>query len=137
MRRSIAAATAVFVAVFVFVSSFAAQEPTMLVPNLRARTFTSGLTLPTAMAFIDRNRFFVLEKNSGQVKVLTNGAVTSTALDLAVNFNSERGLLGIALDPEFSTNNRVYLFWSCIAPPPPAESPFFPTQTNCNPTPDL
>ena len=39
-------------------------------------------------------------------------AVTSVALNLPVNFGSERGLLGIALHPEFRRNHWVYLFWT-------------------------
>ena len=46
------------------------------------------------MAFIGNNDFFVLEKNTGQVKRIVNGAVHSTVLDLGVNFASERGLGG-------------------------------------------
>ena len=36
----------------------------------------------------------------------------SVALDLTVNSNSERGLLGIALDKYFRHNGFVYLYWS-------------------------
>ena len=54
----------------------------------------------------------VTEKASGHVKRVVNGAVQSTVLDLAVNSGSERGLLGIALHPDFPLNPRVYLFWS-------------------------
>ena len=54
----------------------------------------------------------VTEKASGHVKRVVNGAVQSTVLDLAVNSASERGLLGIALHPDFPLNPRVYLFWS-------------------------
>ena len=39
-------------------------------------------------------------------------ARSRTVLDLAVNSNSERGLLGIALHPKFKRNGWVYLFWS-------------------------
>jgi glucose/arabinose dehydrogenase len=52
-------------------------------------------------------------------------------LDLAVNFASERGLLGITLHPNFPTNPGVYLYWSCISPAPPAENPYVPTETVC------
>src|SRR5688500_3422246 len=108
----------------------AAQEPTpepeMLHPRLDVRTVVSGLTTPTTMAFTGINEFFVLEKNTGMVKHVVDGEA-ETVLDLAVNFFSERGLLGLALDPEFQTNNFVYLYWSCIAPPPPAQEPFFST----------
>ncbi|MCA1555960.1 MAG: PQQ-dependent sugar dehydrogenase, partial [Acidobacteria bacterium] len=55
---------------------------------------------------------FVLEKASGKVLRVTNGIVQSTALDLAVNSASERGLLGIALHPNFPANPRVYLYWT-------------------------
>ena len=38
--------------------------------------------------------------------------MTGTALDLAVNSASERGLLGIALHPNFAANGFVYLYWT-------------------------
>ena len=36
----------------------------------------------------------------------------STVLDLPVNSGSERGLLGIALHPDFPSNPGVYLYWT-------------------------
>ena len=111
--------------------------PVMLHPRLGVRPVVTGLNLPTTMAFLNSNEFFVLEKNTGNVQVVRNGAVHHTALDLAVNNFSERGLLGIALDPDFESNHFVYLFWSCIAQPPPTENPFFPTQMECAETPGL
>ena len=54
----------------------------------------------------------VLEKASGRVKRVVDGTVQGAVLDLAVNSNSERGLLGIALHPNFASNGFVYLFWS-------------------------
>ena len=64
------------------------------------------------MAFLGPNDFFVLEKATGQVKRVVDGAVQSTVLDLAVNSGSERGLLGIALHPDFPATPRVYLYWT-------------------------
>jgi glucose/arabinose dehydrogenase len=81
-------------------------------PSLAVRTVVSGLEQPTSMAFLAANDFLVLEKASGQVKHVVNGAVVGTALDLAVNNGSERGLLGIALHPNFPTNPRVFLYWT-------------------------
>jgi glucose/arabinose dehydrogenase len=86
--------------------------PEVLDPDLEVRTAVSGLVQPTSMAFLGHDDFLVLEKASGQVKRVRNGAVQGTVLDLAVNSNSERGLLGIALHPKFSRNGWVYLFWS-------------------------
>ncbi len=112
-------------------------SPSMLVPNLAVRTVVSGLDQPTSMAFWGDNRFFVLEKATGKVKLVVNGAVQSEVLDLAVNNASERGLLGIALHPDFPMTPQVYLYWTCPAPPPPDSNPFFPTQQECPDTPAL
>jgi uncharacterized repeat protein (TIGR01451 family) len=86
--------------------------PRLLVPGLALRTVVSGLDSPTSMAFIGTNDFFVLEKNGGRVLRVLNGRVQSIALDLAVNNASERGLLGIALHPNFAVNHFVYLYWT-------------------------
>ena len=94
----------------VFVS--AQTGPTMLHPNLGVRTVVAGLTTPSTMAFIGENDILVLEKNTGRVRRVVNGVVTSTPLDLNVNFGSERGLLGIALHPDFPTDPGVYLYWT-------------------------
>jgi uncharacterized repeat protein (TIGR01451 family) len=89
-----------------------ANGPSMLDPNLSVKTVVTGLSQPTSMAFIGNNDFFVLEKNTGKVQRVTNGAVQSTVLDLAVNSASERGLLGIALHPNFLVNGYVFLYWT-------------------------
>lgn len=88
------------------------DHPDVLVPNLDVRTVISGLVTPVSMAFIADGDMLVLEKNTGKVQRVTNGVVQGTALDLAVNFASERGLLGIALHPNFPDNPGVYLYWT-------------------------
>jgi glucose/arabinose dehydrogenase len=109
----------------------------MLMPNLGVRPAATGLNTPIGLAFLPDDRGLVLEKNTGRVLVVSEGAVQGTAIDLAVNNTSERGLLGIALHPNFASNNYVYLFWSCKAPPPPPENPFSPTLTECADIPEL
>src|SRR5882762_337719 len=89
------------------------SEPIMTDRNLVVSTVVSGLTTPTGIAFLDRNDFFVLEQLTGKVKRIVNGAVQSTVLDLGVSNFSERGLLGIALHPDFENNHFVYLYWTC------------------------
>jgi aldose sugar dehydrogenase len=89
-----------------------APEPTMTHPDLAVRTVVTGLESPTTMAFIGRSDMLVLEKNTGRVQRVVNGKIHSTVLDLAVNFASERGLLGIALHPRFPRNPGVYLYWT-------------------------
>src|SRR6185436_9255466 len=86
--------------------------PAMIDPNLVVSTVVSGLNQPTTMAFLGPNDLFVLEKASGKVLRVVNGAIQSTVLDLVVNSGSERGLLGIALHPNFPANPGVYLYWT-------------------------
>ncbi|MFL6336846.1 MAG: CHRD domain-containing protein [Pyrinomonadaceae bacterium] len=86
--------------------------PRMTVPNLGVRTVVSGLNQPTAMAFLGPADFLVLEKETGRVVHVKNGVAQGVALDLNVNSASERGLLGIALHPNFNTNHFVYLYWT-------------------------
>jgi uncharacterized protein (TIGR03118 family) len=87
------------------------EGPTMLDPNLKVSTVVSGLDQPTSMAFLGPNDFFVLEKATGKVQHVVNGSV-HTVLTLPVNSFSERGLLGIALQPDFSHTHGVYLYWT-------------------------
>ncbi len=89
-----------------------AQEPSLVDPNLRVRTVVEKLEQPTTMAFLGPNDFFVVEKATGKVKRVVDGVVESTVIDLAVNSGSERGLLGIALHPDFPATPHVYLYWT-------------------------
>jgi aldose sugar dehydrogenase len=105
--------------------------PHVVDPNLGVRTVVSGLVTPSTIAFIGPNDFLVLEKNTGRVKRVTSGVAT-TVLDLSVNSASERGLLGIALHPNFPTNPGVYLFWSCRSAAPQDADPFTPEEQRCS-----
>jgi glucose/arabinose dehydrogenase len=106
--------------------------PSVVDPNLGVRTVVSDLVTPSTMAFIGPNDFLVLEKNTGKVKRVVDGAVTGTALDLSVNFASERGLLGIALHPRFPSNPGVYLFWTCRSTAELDADPFRPEEEQCS-----
>jgi glucose/arabinose dehydrogenase len=86
--------------------------PSVVDPDLAVRTVVSGLVTPTTMAFLGSDDFLVLEKTTGKVQRVVGGAIHSTVLDLAVNFGSERGLLGVALHPNFPDNPGVYLYWT-------------------------
>jgi aldose sugar dehydrogenase len=105
-----ALATALAIALVVVPAAARAQTPTLLDPSLGLATVVSGLSQPISMAFLGPNDFLVTEKASGQVKRVTNGVVAGVVLDLAVNSNSERGLLGMALHPDFPATPYVYLF---------------------------
>jgi aldose sugar dehydrogenase len=116
-----------------------AQEsgPTMLDPNLGVRIEVGDLITPVSAAFFGPTGMLVLERNTGKVQRIVNGRVHSTALDLAVNFASERGLLGIALHPNFPANPGVYLYWTCRASVAQDSNPFRPEQRECADVPAL
>ena len=89
-----------------------APLPTLVDTNLAVREASPELSLPIGIAFIGASDMLVLEKDTGKVQRVTGGALGGTVLDLAVNSASERGLLGIALHPQFAVNGFVYLYWS-------------------------
>jgi aldose sugar dehydrogenase len=95
----------------VIVSAAAAQ--TVKDPALLAREVTTGLSQPTAMAFIGAGDILVLQKNDGRVRRVIEGVLQAgQVLDLAVDNDSERGLLGIALHPNFPATAFVYLYYT-------------------------
>jgi glucose/arabinose dehydrogenase len=72
---------------------------------------------PTAMAFAPDGRLFVCLQ-AGQLRVIKNGSLLSTPfVSLAVDSSGERGLLGIAFDPNFATNHYVYLYYTVPTSP--------------------
>jgi glucose/arabinose dehydrogenase len=75
------------------------------------RYLSSGLSQPTGMRFFAPGQGFAIEKDSGRVKLFDHG-VWSTVLDLDVQGDSERGLLGIALEPDFGVGSHLYLYYS-------------------------
>jgi aldose sugar dehydrogenase len=66
--------------------------------DLKADIFFRGLNFPTSMAFLGPDDVLVLEKNTGQVRRIINGSLLpDPLLDLNVSNQSERGMLGIAV----------------------------------------
>jgi aldose sugar dehydrogenase len=111
--RAAAGVTAAFAGALVFASTAAAQTtPTVVDPKLEVRTVTTGLSTPVQMQFIKDHEFWVLEKGTGQIKRVSNGGAPEVILDLPVNSNSERGLLGITLDKDFKRTGTLFLYWS-------------------------
>jgi glucose/arabinose dehydrogenase len=65
------------------------------------------------MAFIGSNDLLVLQKSDGRVRRVINGLLQPGAvLDIHVDNQSERGLLGIALHPNFPATNFIYLYYT-------------------------
>ena len=70
--------------------------------SLNVESFVEGLNSPTSMAFLDSNNIMVLEKD-GLVRLISNGQLQSQpVLEIPVDSQSERGLLGIAVEESIS-----------------------------------
>ena len=77
----------------------------------------TGLANPTAMAFAPDGRLFICLQN-GQVRIVKNGALLPTPfLSVSVDPSGERGLLGIAFDPNFMTNQHIYVYYTVPTAP--------------------
>ncbi|HKU76409.1 MAG TPA: PQQ-dependent sugar dehydrogenase [Pyrinomonadaceae bacterium] len=76
----------------------------------------SGLSNPSAMALAPDGRIFVCQQN-GVLRVIKNGALLPTPfLTVTVDSSGERGLLGVAFDPNFVSNQLVYIYYTATTP---------------------
>ena len=75
-------------------------------------TAITGLSSPTAMEIAPDGRIFVCLQG-GSLRVIKNGTLLPAPfITLTVDPAGERGLLGIAFDPNFATNNFLYLYYT-------------------------
>ncbi len=83
-------------------------------PGFVDEVIKDGFNLPVAIAFDGTGRLFVAEKR-GIVRVIQNGLLLPTPfIDLVAEVHDagDKGMLGLALDPDFATNRRVYLLYN-------------------------
>lgn len=75
--------------------------------------FASGLSLPTAIAFLPDGRMLVTQQK-GELSLVDGASVTLlTTVDVCVlpdYFEGETGLLGIAVHPDFPADRSIYLY---------------------------
>ncbi len=103
-------------AIFVFLASLCSLKAATL-PEGFTETQISGLSSPTAMAIAPDGRIFVCQQG-GALRVIKNGALLATPfMTLTVDPAGERGLLGIAFDPNFASNNFLYVYYTVPTQP--------------------
>ena len=91
------------------------ENITLFNPTLKIELVSSGLDFPTTMAFLGPDDFLILEKNTGNVKRVTNGVLhEKPLLHVNTNIKDERGLLGVAVSkknfydyPYFLENKKL------------------------------
>lgn len=76
-------------------------------------TIVENAAFPVDLAFAPDGRVFYTEKATGRIRVIKHGAVLDAPFaTLPVNSFNERGLLSIALHPNFATNGLLYVFYT-------------------------
>lgn len=78
--------------------------------GFQTETVIAGFDLPTSAQYAPDGRIFVAEKG-GAVKIVRDGVILPTPFYQLTNVNTygDNGLIGMALDPNFSVNGYVYL----------------------------
>jgi glucose/arabinose dehydrogenase len=78
---------------------------------------SAAITGGTAMAFAPDGRLFVCEQ-TGALRVFKNGLLLPTPfVTIPVDSTGERGLLGVAFDPDFASNGHVYVYYTTASAP--------------------
>src|SRR2546426_4118454 len=78
-------------------------------------TFLSGVNFPVSLSFAPDGRIFFTEKDTGSIRIIqSNSTLLATPFATVPKLFhvEEAGLLGIALDPAFSTNQYVYVYYT-------------------------
>ena len=79
-------------------------------PALRVRTVIGGLDHPWDVKPIGRGRLLVTERDRARLSLVNNGKRHTIDFPRRkVWVSGETGLLGMAVDPDFADNHRVYL----------------------------
>jgi glucose/arabinose dehydrogenase len=87
--------------------------------TLTRQTVASGLEAPTALEWTPDGRYMLVAQKNGIVRVVDNGTLRSTPLinlSSQVNESGDRGLLGIAIHPNFASTPYVYLLYTYDPP---------------------
>lgn len=79
----------------------------------------TGLTLPVAFSFMPNGNVIITQKGSGAKIYTQNNTYVSEFWNFTDSLNSqaEQGVLGITLDPLFSSNHYIYIYYVHSNPP--------------------
>src|SRR6185369_4873530 len=101
---------------------FDPNGPQANVTSIAATRVASGLDTPLFVTAPpgDTGRLFIVEK-TGEIKILdlnTGQLLATPFLDVTVDSAGERGLLGLAFDPNYATNGFFYIYRTVPGSPP-------------------
>lgn len=103
-------------ALLVLAASAPARAAGPVPAGFELETLLSGAQFPTALAFAPDGRLFFTEKDTGNVRIFSGGALVAQPLihlaDAAGNPYANVGLIGLVLDPDFETNGFLYIAYT-------------------------
>jgi glucose/arabinose dehydrogenase len=113
LRRIRAAALPVCACLVAALLAPGAAAAELVGPELFAETVATGVGGANVMAFIGDDDLLLGFTNTGKVRRVVDGELQpGNVLDVAVHYDDGRGLKGIAVDPDFDHNGRVFLFYT-------------------------
>jgi glucose/arabinose dehydrogenase/regulation of enolase protein 1 (concanavalin A-like superfamily) len=85
-----------------------------VIPGFTKTQLAHGLKDPTVFAFAPNGDIYLGEQ-SGVILIYRNGAVLPTpVVSLNTDSTGEKGLLGLAFDPNFATNGYMYISYTTL-----------------------
>lgn len=81
--------------------------------DFNIEVFVKNLEVPWSIVFTSENRVLVNER-PGRLRIIENGKLITEPLKIfdEVSNNSEEGLMGLALDPDYTANKLIYVSYS-------------------------
>src|SRR5688572_14340744 len=98
------------------VTTNAHAQSTFLPSGFKEPVASPSLAVPPSRITPPDGRIFIAQQG-GAIRIAKNGAVLATPFaTLTVDFVQSRGLLGIALDPDFAVNHFIYIYYTAKTP---------------------
>ena len=100
----------------VAVAAMSAPAQAAVPTGFTVTQYATGFTRPYAMQFAPDGRLFVSQQG-GKMRVVKNGTLLAAPfMTLTVDSSGDRGLIGFAFDPEFTSNNYIYVYYTATTP---------------------
>ena len=96
--------------------NFSVSQPP--IGDLQLQSVLPGLAFPVGMALAQDGRVFFNERLTGRIRIINPQwqLVPTQFCQITIAANGEQGLLGLALDPDFTNNRFVYVYHTASSP---------------------
>jgi len=89
------------------------SKPKTVSNDYKIEVFAENLTIPWSIVWTDNDRMLVTER-TGKIRIIQNGKLQDAPLHefKEVSTGSEEGLMGLAIDPNYSQNKFIYVSYA-------------------------